>query len=442
MTDTPTPLPPGRDGLPVLGETLRFLGNIFGFVGEGARSHGPVFRTRILGRRTAIISGPEATDAFVDPERVHRSGAMPPNVQTLFGGESLPVLDGAKHRERKTFVMAAFTREALDGYIPVLQRSMRAALADAASKPKVVCLEAFQRLAIEAICEMFIGLKRGPELDAVGADYQRVVRAVAALPLPLPWSDFARGKRAVQRILAVYAKAIREHERGGQHTDGLSRILSAAVDGKRIDHGALQRELHHIVIAGYIVWGWFCTALIELADDAALTRRLADEVASLPADYGLDAIDALPLLRIVSMEVRRVSPVVPVSFGIAHRDFMLGDYRVPEGWMVLWSPSASNRSPVFTEPERFDPARFDDTRREECRHRHAYVPNGGGDAHTGHKCAGHELASTMLRVFIVELLRGYSFELENGRPRYDTAKIPAEPVDGLPVRFSAISKGI
>ncbi|MEZ0310661.1 MAG: cytochrome P450 [Myxococcota bacterium] len=437
MSDPQAQLPPGHDGLPVLGETLRFLGNIFGFVGDGARRHGPVFRSRILGRRTAVLSGPEATDAFVDPERVQRSGAMPPNIQTLFGGESLPVLDGAKHRERKSFVMAAFTRDALAGYVPILQRSIRAALADATTTPKVSCLDAFQHLAIEAICEMFIGLKPSAELEEVREDYVLVVRAVASLPLPLPWSKFARGKRAVQRILAVYAKAIKEHEQGAARTDGLARILSAKVEDKHIDHAALQRELHHIVIAGYIVWGWFCTTVIELGENQELCARLTDEVAKLPADYHLDAVDALPLLRTVSMEVRRVSPVVPVSFGVAHRDFMLGGYRVPAGWMVLWSPSASNRAPVFSEPDRFDPTRFGESRHEDERHRHAYVPNGGGDAHTGHKCAGHELASLMLRVFTIELLRGYRFELLEGRPSYDSTKIPAEPSDGLPVRFTA-----
>ncbi len=422
--------------MPVIGETLRFLGDIFGFVEDGARRHGPVFRSRILGRRTAVLSGPEATDAFVDPERVHRARAMPPNIQTLFGGESLPVLDGAEHRERKSFVMAAFTREALAGYVPVLQRTVRAALADTRGKPSVACLPLFQRLAIESICEMVIGLAPGPELDRVREDYDRVVRAVASLPVPLPWSNFARGKRAVERILGVYAKAIREHEQGDARKDGLARILAQTIEGKHLDKLALQRELHHIVIAGYIVWGWFCTAVIELAADDGLRGRLTDEVTRLTADYDIDAVDALPLLRSVSMEIRRVSPVVPVSFGVAHRDFMLGGYRVPAGWMVLWSPSASNSSPVFDAPERFDPARFEEPRREEKRHHHAYVPNGGGDVNTGHKCAGHELASLMLRVFTIELVRGYAFELVAGRPRYDNTKIPAEPVDGLPVRFS------
>lgn len=37
------PLPPGKMGPPVLGETLAALKNGFAFVEEGARRHGPIF---------------------------------------------------------------------------------------------------------------------------------------------------------------------------------------------------------------------------------------------------------------------------------------------------------------------------------------------------------------------------------------------------------------
>src|SRR5207253_3913333 len=119
---TAKPLPPGSNGLPLLGETLALLRDGFGFVEERARRHGPVFRTRILGRPTAVITGPEATALFVDARKVQREGSMPPNIQLLFGGRALPVLDGDVHRERKHFIMAAFSADALAAYLPVLER--------------------------------------------------------------------------------------------------------------------------------------------------------------------------------------------------------------------------------------------------------------------------------------------------------------------------------
>ena len=63
---TETPLPPGTTGLPLLGETLHFLRDPFSFIRERSAQHGPVFKTHLLGRRAAILVGPEATARFLE----------------------------------------------------------------------------------------------------------------------------------------------------------------------------------------------------------------------------------------------------------------------------------------------------------------------------------------------------------------------------------------
>ena len=49
------PLPPGNRAFPLLGETLAFLKDAFAFVERRVARHGPVFRTHLLGRTTAVI---------------------------------------------------------------------------------------------------------------------------------------------------------------------------------------------------------------------------------------------------------------------------------------------------------------------------------------------------------------------------------------------------
>lgn len=80
------PFPPGDTGSPLLGETLPFLKDGFGFVASRTARHGPIWKTRILGRPTAVLVGPDASGRFIDSE-VQRAGAMP-HVQELFGGAS------------------------------------------------------------------------------------------------------------------------------------------------------------------------------------------------------------------------------------------------------------------------------------------------------------------------------------------------------------------
>src|SRR5215470_14186263 len=55
-------LPPGTSGLPLLGETLPFMKDMFGFIRTRTQRHGPVFRSNILGTPTAFISGPEVCE--------------------------------------------------------------------------------------------------------------------------------------------------------------------------------------------------------------------------------------------------------------------------------------------------------------------------------------------------------------------------------------------
>src|SRR5216110_2187605 len=92
---------PGSDGVPLAGETLSFVKNPFRFLEERLAKHGRIFRSHLLGRKTIVIAGADAAGRFIDTNMVMREGAMPPHVQELFGGRSLPLLDGDVHKTRK-----------------------------------------------------------------------------------------------------------------------------------------------------------------------------------------------------------------------------------------------------------------------------------------------------------------------------------------------------
>jgi|GEM_PF-1385570 len=94
------PLPPGRLGLPLLGETLAMIRDPYAFLAERKARHGPVFRSKILGRKVAFVSGPRAMAAFLDEENVTREGGHPAHVRALFGGININMYDGLRHRAR------------------------------------------------------------------------------------------------------------------------------------------------------------------------------------------------------------------------------------------------------------------------------------------------------------------------------------------------------
>jgi cytochrome P450 len=428
------PLPPGETGLPLLGETLTLLKNGFAFVEAGARRHGPIFKTNIFFRPTAVITGPNASGLFIDASRVQRSGAMPAHIQTLFAGRSLPLLDGDEHRDRKFFVNAAFSRDALASYLPVMQRLVGGAIERWSNAGETRLFDEFRRLSIETIAATMLGLSSGPTLDAVLSDYGLVGGGFASLPIPLPGTAYTKAKQALERILAVFETCIREHQ-AAPKDDGLSRILAARTeDGRGISVEDAKRELHHIVVAGFIVWAWFVGAILELSRRPDLRDRLIAEIRahSPKGPLTLESLGKMHELQAISMEIRRLSPVVYVFFGKARETFEFEGFRVPKGWAVLWGHRSSHIRPeIYSDPEAFDPARFSPARAEHRRHEYAYVPNGAGPA-TGHKCAGYEFAPVFLQVFLVELYRNDDVTLAKPQDLdLDWSRVPPEPRDGL-----------
>jgi cytochrome P450 len=194
-------------------------------------------------------------------------------------------------------------------------------------------------------------------------------------------------------------------------------------------------ELHHIVIAGFIVWAELASIVRQLTLHPDVRDRLAQEVRS-SASYA-----SMPYLMQVVNEVKRLCPIVPVVFGKTKAPMAIDDVTVPAGWMVLFAlmPSHGTHG-VYTSPERFDPDRFSPERAEDKRHEHAFVPQGAGAA-TGHRCPGLDLATFMMAVFTATLLRGYRWELPPQDFELDWSKTPPEMKDGLRARVRRLSTG-
>src|SRR5437016_5491276 len=257
MSTIETPPPPGSDGLPLLGETLSFAKNPFRFIEERLAAHGRSFRTNVLGRKTVVVAGADAAGRFIDSNVVMREGSMPPHVQELFGGRSLPLLDGEAHKTRKGLVMQAFGRAALAAYLPTIQTSVERYFEKWSTSGEIRWLDEMKRLSIEVICTTVIGMQPGEEMDQLRRDYGILTGGFATLPINIPGTRYRKALQARDRILNVLRQKVRERRAGGGpgaplSDDGLSRILAGASRDVLTDDDAAL-EAHHIVIAGFIV---------------------------------------------------------------------------------------------------------------------------------------------------------------------------------------------
>ena len=424
---------PGSTGLPLLGETLSFAKNPFRFIDERLSRHGRVFRSRVLGRDVVVVAGPEATGRFIDANVVERNGSMPPHVQEIFGGRSLPLLDGDVHRARKTLVMQAFNRAALTSYMPAMQAAVEREFERWAMSGEIRWLDEMKRLSIEVICTNVFGMQPGPELDQLRADYGTLTDGFASLPINLPGTRYRKSLQARDRIFEVLRKRLRER-RTTPTDDGLSRILAAA--GPETTDTDIVLELHHIVIAGFIVFAEFGAMVQQLTAHPDVRARLTEEIKSKSASgpITIESLMSMPYLLQVVNEVKRLCAIIPAIFGKTKEGFEVDGMSIPAGWMVMWALRPSHVAHgVYTEPERFDPDRFSPERAEDKRHEHAFAPQGAGPA-TGHRCPGLDYATYFMEVFAIVLLRRYTWELPPQNFEVDFSKTPPEVKDALRAR--------
>jgi len=434
------PLPPGTRGLPLLGETLPFIKDMFGFIRKRTARHGPVFRSNVLGSPTVFISGVDVTDAWLDESLVMREGSFPKNVQALFGGRSLPLLDGATHRTRKSLVMQAFRRDALESYLPKLEAAVTRSLARAAGAGREIrWLDELKRLAFEGICETLFGIPPGPEIDAMYADYGELFRGFTALPVDLPGTPYRKALKLAGRILARYEERIRAHAPAAG--DGLGRLLAAREGDEKIEPADLKLELHHFVLAGYIIFAELAATATALARLPKVREKAAAEVQRVAPSGALtfQRLRDMPYLHQIVLETKRHCPNVPVSFGRAKRTFELRGYTIPEGWLVFMAVVENNmQDSIYRSPETFDPERFSPERAEHEKHKHAFQPQGAGPE-LGHRCAGADFSTVFMQVFTALLVRDFKYSLPEQDLSLRCDMIPPEPRDGLLVRLERLT---
>jgi cytochrome P450 len=349
--------------------------------------------------------------------------------------------DGPRHLALKTIALEAFDQAALAGYLPDMQLAIETWLGRHADGPPFPAMTALRSLAIDAICRNVLGLGPGPETETMTRDYGLLLAGLAAtVPVRIPGTTYGRAMAARDRLLARIRTMV-EERRARPRADGLSRILSAtAPDGRSYTDDEAVLEVHHIVVAGFIVYAHMAEVVRRLAMQPDLRAGCAEEVARHAAEgpLSMEALSRVTTCTSVVMEAKRFVPLVPFAFGHARRTFACEGYEVPEGWRVYLALHLLNHDPsIYAEPERFDPDRFGPGREEHLKHPLAFIPQGSGPP-TSHRCLGLEYSTLLTLAFLAILVRGYEWQLPNQRLDLDWGKRPPEPRDGLMIQLRSL----
>src|SRR6185503_12645925 len=240
--------------------------------------------------------------------------------------------------------------------------------------------------------------------------------ALVPIPLSVPTFKNVQMKREMKKFDALIYKMIAERRAEGPKDDLLSMLLDARDDetGEPMSDKLLRDELITMVSAGHeTTANALSFALYMLSKHPEWARRVreeADAVLGDREDVGIDDVKKLPTAQMVVEETMRLYPPVWVFERRALEADRVGEWEIPKDATVGIAPYALHRAPsIWPNPEAFDPTRFT-PQAKETRHKHAYMPFGGGPR----TCIGNVFAMTEATLVLAMIARRARLDLLPG----------------------------
>lgn len=425
--------PPGRFGLPWLGESLEFFKDP-DFAKKRHQRYGPVFKTRLLGRPTVFLKGPEANYFVLTQENKYFEISLPPSLKALLGPLSLSLQSGEVHANRRKVMAQAFQPRALAGYVSTMTEISDRYLERWANLSTLTWCPELRRYTFDIACKLLVGLDNASETD-LGRWFETWCDGLFSIPLNLPWMRFGKAYRCREQLLEGLATLIRDRkQQTNPGTDALGLLLQATdEEGNALSTEELKDQVLLLLFAGHETLASaltsFCLLLAQHPDIKAKAK--AEQTAFVGQPLTPDTLKQMTYLEQVLKEVLRLIAPVGGGFRRVVKPCQFGGFTLPQDWNVIYQISVTHKdSSTFSTPDQFDPERFSPERAEDKAKPFSLVPFGGGLR----ECLGKEFARLEMKIFAAKLLQGYDWNL---LPDQDLTLITVptpHPKDGLKVQ--------
>ena len=433
---------PGSYGLPLLGDTFRFVLNPYDVLDEHYRKYGPVYKASLTFQKFVVALGPDFIQQLLLDSNKSFSARMGYNnpLGDFFAG-GLLMRDFDEHKFHRRIMQTSFKTDAMRTYVDLMHPIIERELDRWGQQSSFQFYPNIKTLLLDIGAKVFLGLDMdGAETRALNQSFLEMNDGILALIRKdwpgLKYHKGMNGRRALEKFFFELVP----QRRGKEGSDMATFFSNETTDeGEYFSEKVVGEHLIFLLLAAHDTTTSALTmACYYLANDQQWQDRLRQQLQALGKphlDYE-DVGDAIPDLDHCFKEFLRMNPPVPMLMRRTVKEVEVGGFTLQPHTMVQVSPLYTQRMEQWwTNPHQFDPDRF--ARQEHKQHSFLWTPFGGG----AHKCIGLHFADMLFKVTLAKLLLSYRFSF--AKPGQYPGRIQhfpfAKPMDNLPLKLERLS---
>ena len=373
-----------------------------------------VFQTRLLGQKAVCLTGSEAAKLFYDETRFRRADSAPlPVKKTLFGQGGVQGLDDEEHRHRKCMFMQLGTPEATQEIRHLTKKHWERALEGWQARDEILLYEESKKILTRMICEWAGVPLDDEEVDKRADQLSELFESPARANLGHFKGWVARSE--AETWISDLVGKVRNDDLNVDKDRALYKFSwHEDREGELLAEKVVAVEILNVLrpTVANAVWINFLVLAVHNYPQKAEGLRRGQE------DH----------LQWFVQEVRRYYPFFPFAAARVRKDFTWKNYEFEEGTLTLLDLYGTNRHPNdWREPEVFAPERFADW----DGNLYNFIPQGGGEYKTGHRCAGEWITLAVLTETLDFLINTASYTLPQQDLSFSLSDIPSRPKSGI-----------
>lgn len=395
--------------------TIAFLHDGYEFVSRRCdRLNSDAFLARLMLQKVVCARGEDAAQLFYEGGRFTRRGAMPPTTMRLLQDlGSVQQLDGAAHRHRKAmFVRLLMGADAEQQITELFRGEWRNAAKEWSSRPSIVLFDQANVILTKTICR-WMQIPASKPYAELANEFSSMIENSGSAGFAVILALIRR--RSTERYFERLVRSIREGTAIVATDSPLAYVVNYRdMDGSLLSERSAAVELINILRATVAIGRFVIFVAMALEQQPKWKEKLhsADDAA----------------YEHFAEEVRRLYPFFPVIGGRAIESFEWRGHEFDCGdWFILDLYGTNNFRRLFPEPHQFNPARRLAWRTQG----YDFIPQGGGDSRTDHRCPGEQITVGIMREACRLLVEDMQYELPEQDLTLSLHEIPARPRSGV-----------